>query len=192
MELTTFIAASAALLIVPGPTNTLLATSGAAIGVRRSIPLLAAELCGYMVGISLLRVVVGPFVAAIPAAEIFMRSAVVMYLLFLSAKLWLQGVAEIRGSDPIQFSHVFVTTLLNPKGLIFAFAMLPQGIDLLGLCPWLAVLAVEILVIGTGWIVTGNLLRGGLRRVIPPVVGYRVSAFALLVLAGIVGAQAIV
>jgi threonine/homoserine/homoserine lactone efflux protein len=90
MEPTAFVVASVALLATPGPTNTLLATSGAAIGVRRSIPLLAGELCGYMAAITLLRVLVGPIVVAIPAFEILLRIAVVSYLLYLSAKLWLR------------------------------------------------------------------------------------------------------
>jgi threonine/homoserine/homoserine lactone efflux protein len=190
MEPTAFVVASVALLATPGPTNTLLATSGAAIGVRRSIPLLAGELCGYMAAITLLRVLVGPIVAAIPAFEILLRIAVVSYLLYLSAKLWLHGAAEISGSGPVTISLVFVTTLLNPKGIIFAFTLLPQGIDLLLLCPWLAALAVQITAIGSAWIVTGAWLRRGLRGVIPPSIGYRASSIALILLAGIVSAHA--
>jgi threonine/homoserine/homoserine lactone efflux protein len=190
MEPTAFVVASIALLATPGPTNTLLATSGAAIGVRRSMSLLAAELCGYGIAITLLRVLVGPVVAAIPAFEILLRTTVVLYLLYLAAKLWLHGAAEISGSNPVTISRVFVTTLLNPKGIIFAFTILPQGIDLLLLCPWLAALAVQIFAIGSAWIVTGAWLRRGLRGLISPNIGYRASAIALMLLAGIVSAHA--
>jgi threonine/homoserine/homoserine lactone efflux protein len=190
MEPTTFVAASVALLATPGPTNTLLATSGAGIGVRWSIPLLAAEFCGYMIAIALLRAFIGPVVAAIPAFEILLRIAVVAYLLYLAAMLWIHGAAGIDGASPVTLSRVFVTTLLNPKGIIFAFTILPQGIDLLPLAPWLAGLAVLIVAIGGAWIVAGAWLRRGLGGVIPSSLGYRTSAIVLILLAGIVSAHA--
>jgi threonine/homoserine/homoserine lactone efflux protein len=87
MEPAAFAIACFPLLAAPGPTNTLLATSGAAIGVRGSLPLLAAELSGYLLAIFLLRVLVGPLIAAVPAFGIALRIAAVIYLLHLAAKL---------------------------------------------------------------------------------------------------------
>ena len=43
-----FIIVALALLATPGPTNTLLATSGAASGFRKSLVLLLGEFLGYM------------------------------------------------------------------------------------------------------------------------------------------------
>ena len=50
-----FLAAVLTLLGTPGPTNTLLATSGAVAGLRRSLALLVAELAGYLLAIATIR-----------------------------------------------------------------------------------------------------------------------------------------
>jgi len=66
MDRIAFAAAALSLLATPGPTNTLLATSGAKVGLRRSLPLLGAELGGYLLAILLLRALIGPLMAANP------------------------------------------------------------------------------------------------------------------------------
>src|SRR6516165_2698984 len=66
MNSTLFVVAAVSLLVTPGPTNTLLATSGASAGLRRSAHLLVAELGGYLLAIALLRALLGPMIAATP------------------------------------------------------------------------------------------------------------------------------
>ena len=58
-----FIIAAVALLATPGPTNTLLATSGAASGFRKSLVLLLVEFLGYLIAIAVLITAMGPIVA---------------------------------------------------------------------------------------------------------------------------------
>jgi threonine/homoserine/homoserine lactone efflux protein len=60
----------------------------------------------------------------------------------------------------VPFAKVFVTTLLNPKGLIFAFAIIPhlaEGNPAAAL-PWLAGLVALIVAVGTAWIGVGAAL----------------------------------
>src|SRR5271166_5453528 len=83
MDSLTFAAAALSLLATPGPTNTLLATSGAEVGLRRSLPLLGAELGGYLLAILLLRALIGPLMAANPLFAAALHGAVVVYLLYL-------------------------------------------------------------------------------------------------------------
>ncbi len=191
MEALTFIVASASLLAAPGPTNTLLAASGAAVGIRRSLPLLAAEVGGYLTSIFLLRVVVGPVVAAAPAFALALHLAVAFYLLALAIELWRHGASEMSGGAPVTPSRVLITTLLNPKVIVFAFAILPQGREVPGLLPWLAALILLIVTIGCAWITAGATLRRGLRDAVSVSSLYHVSAVTLAFLAGAVGLHAL-
>ncbi|MGY3603076.1 MULTISPECIES: LysE family translocator [unclassified Bradyrhizobium] len=187
MDKVTFVAATLSLLATPGPTNTLLATSGAGVGPCRSAHLLAAELSGYLLAIVLLRSILGPVIATVPEFGIGLRIAVVIYLIYLAAMLWRHGARQVGNAAPVTFGRVFVTTLLNPKAIIFAFTILPSAIGPLELLPWLAALAAQIVTVGAGWILLGSSLRHGLGDRIGPVIGYRLSAVALAVLAGMIG-----
>jgi threonine/homoserine/homoserine lactone efflux protein len=79
----------------PGPTNTLLATSGATARLRRSLPLIAAEAAGYTVSILTLGLVLGPVVAGAPFLAGVLRMAVGIYLLALAFGLWRRGGAAL-------------------------------------------------------------------------------------------------
>jgi threonine/homoserine/homoserine lactone efflux protein len=191
MDKVTFVAAALSLLATPGPTNTLLATSGAGSGAYRSFRLLAAELSGYLLAIVLLRSILGPFIAAAPVFGIGLRIAVVIYLIYLAAMLWQHGAGQVGDAAAVTLGRVFVTTLLNPKAIIFAFTILPSDIGLVELLPWLAALAVQIATVGVGWILLGTSLRCGLGGRIAPAIGYRLSAIALAVLAGMISAHSL-
>ena len=65
-----FFLAVATILATPGPTNTLMATSGATAGIVRSLPLLMAEIAGYLIAILMIRAVLAPLVHAYPAIGI--------------------------------------------------------------------------------------------------------------------------
>ncbi|UWU86187.1 hypothetical protein N2605_06970 [Bradyrhizobium yuanmingense] len=96
MTFLTFFTATYFLLAVPGPTNTLLATSGAGAGISRSLHLLAAELCGYLLAIAVLRLALGPVISDIPIAALLLRVAVTIYILCLAVMLWRVNTRELR------------------------------------------------------------------------------------------------
>ncbi len=150
-----------AVLATPGPTNTLLATSGATAGFKRSLPLLIAEISGYMISISVLALVIGPLVRGSPVLSIALRIGCGLYLLYVAAKLWREGAGAFTSTEPVKFQRVFIATLLNPKGIIFAFVIVPhlaQGRFREAL-PYLAGLASLIVCIGGSWIGLGALLQ---------------------------------
>ena len=148
-----FILAVLSLLATPGPTNTLLATSGATVGVRRSLMLLVAELGGYLISIAVLRIVLGPVIAAQPVVGIVLKVAVAAYLAWIAVALWRRSEA-LTGEGAVSLRAVFVTTLLNPKALVFAFGIIPT--DHPELAAYVATFALTVPVVGAGWILIGR------------------------------------
>jgi threonine/homoserine/homoserine lactone efflux protein len=191
MDKFTFVAAALSLLATPGPTNTLLATSGAEVGLRRSLPLLGAEIGGYLLAILLLRVLIGPLMAANPHFAAALHGAVVVYLLYLAWALWRQGARQINASGAITFPRVFMTTLLNPKAIIFSFTLLPQRGDIGELAPWLSTLSLQIVTVGLGWILLGHALHTRFRETDSARICYRISALILVALAGMIGGHSL-
>lgn len=159
----TFVVAVLALLATPGPTNTLLATSGAAAGFARSAPLVAAEMLGYAISITLLALVIGPFVRASHELNIALRIVCAAFLFYSAWKLWQEGAAAIAGDQPVSFRRVLIATALNPKGIAFAFVIVPylsHG-QVMRALPYMAALMVCIAIVGSAWIGGGAALRAG-------------------------------
>ena len=197
METTALLAAAASLLVMPGPTNALLATAGATVGVQRALPLLAGVVGGYLASILTLRAVIGPALSSHPALELGLRACAMAYLLMLATKMWQQGRPETQGEEgapaiSVTLTSINLTTLLNPKSLILAFAILPErgtgGEDL----SLLLMLAALMVFAGTFWIALGAALRRGFAHKIPANFGYRICAGVLVLLAGTISAQAII
>jgi threonine/homoserine/homoserine lactone efflux protein len=191
MELLPFILATFSLLAIPGPTNTLLATSGAGAGLSRSLHLLAAELCGYLTAVVVQRLVLGPLVISVPMAGVVLRAAITIYVLYLARLLWRYRVRELADAMPITFRAVLLTTLLNPKAAIFAFLLLPPAIGFVELTPWIAVMAVQIVAVGAAWLTLGATFGRGLRGLGHPELMYRLSAIALVVMATVISARSL-
>jgi threonine/homoserine/homoserine lactone efflux protein len=188
-EMLTFILGSLSLLATPGPTNTLLAASGAVTGFRRSAVLLVGELAGYLLAIGVLRAVVGPVVAALPAFGIALRLAVCVYLVHLALTFWGRSAAPLDTARPVTLARVFVTTLLNPKAVIFAFTLLPftPAMSLAQMAPWLAALSLLIVAVGGSWIALGASLKEGSRGDAGQLVTYKVAAVALMLIVAMIG-----
>lgn len=149
-----FIAAVLVLLGTPGPTNTLLATSGATAGVRRSLPLLVGELAGYLIAVGTIRVVLGPVIHSYPLVGIGLKAAVVLYLIWTAIRLWRHDAGLTESQATIGMQAVFITTLLNPKALIFSLSIIPTNDPQLG---WYVLgFALLVPLVGFAWILLGR------------------------------------
>ncbi|TCB42891.1 LysE family translocator [Acinetobacter terrestris] len=123
-----FIGLVITILLTPGPTNTLLASSGIQVGVRKSLRLIPAESIGYLVSISIWGLVIGTVSSRFPILPIFLKLLSALYIIFLAIKLW--KTADIEASyhlPTIRARELFCATLLNPKALLFASAIFPSS-----------------------------------------------------------------
>src|SRR5262249_2191893 len=83
------------------------------------------ELAGYGISIGIWLFGVRPVVDDVPQLGLAVRFGLVCYLLILARHLWRTRITPTERTAVISGGRVFFTTLLNPKALIFAFAIFP-------------------------------------------------------------------
>lgn len=121
-----FIGLVTAILLTPGPTNTLLASSGIQIGLRKSFRLIPAEALGYLIAISCWGILIGKISTHLPALPHILKLFSAGYILYLAIKLWRTAeVSDHINHATIRARELFLATLLNPKALLFASAIFP-------------------------------------------------------------------
>lgn len=115
-----------ALLLTPGPTNTLMLVAGSESGLRRVLHLVPVELAAYLSVIVPLALLAdrmaGPMAAARPVVAI----AAGLWVLYLAVRLWRPAEATV-GLVTVSARRVAVTTALNPKGVIMGVVLLPAA-----------------------------------------------------------------
>ncbi|OAL78644.1 multidrug transporter MatE [Acinetobacter sp. SFB] len=123
-----FIGLVVTILLTPGPTNTLLASSGIQVGVRQSLRLIPAESIGYLISITVWGIIIGTVSSQFPILPIFLKLLSALYIIFLAIKLWKTADIEASYNLPtIRAGELFCATLLNPKALLFASAIFPSS-----------------------------------------------------------------
>ncbi|MCU7698728.1 LysE family transporter [Acinetobacter sp. AYS6] len=121
-----FIGLVATILLTPGPTNTLLASSGVQVGLRKSVKLIPAEVLGYVISISAWGMLIGKVSTTLPLLPPILKLLSACYIIFLAIKLWHTANQEVEFNQPtIRTRELFCATLLNPKALLFASAIFP-------------------------------------------------------------------
>lgn len=130
-----FVVASAILLVFPGPTILTVISYSVTHGRKANVPLVAAVALGDST--ALLASLVG--LGALLAISAFWFTAVKvaggLYLLYLGIKLFRAGFSPSEMAEPMSdashmklFTNTYLITALNPKGIVFFMAFLPQFI----------------------------------------------------------------
>lgn len=120
-----FTAAILAILFLPGPTNTLMCLAGAREGMAAVARFLPAEILGYLITLLPLTFVGAHVVRVFPAAEISLKIVAIAWIISLAVKVW-GGKMGRAGGSRVAFRQVCITTMLNPKALIFGLVFLPS------------------------------------------------------------------
>ncbi|EEY97570.1 LysE family translocator [Acinetobacter johnsonii] len=121
-----FIGLVITILLTPGPTNTLLASSGIQVGIRKSLRLIPAEAFGYLISITAWGFLIGKVSVHLPLLPTILKLFSASYIIYLAIKLWRTADVEVSFNQPtIRARELFLATLLNPKALLFASAIIP-------------------------------------------------------------------
>src|SRR5262245_51457031 len=131
-----FVAASVVLLVIPGPTILTVISYSVSHGRRANVPLVAAVALGDSTSLVVSLLGLG----AVLAASAFWFTTVKLigglYLIYLGFKAIRAGVspATVLAADVPQsrwrlFINTYLVTALNPKGIVFFVAFLPQFLD---------------------------------------------------------------
>lgn len=158
----TFALAVITLLAVPGPTNTLMAAGGGLMGFRRALKLIPSELLGYSVGLASWSLVLGLLGAELPAITSWVKVLPVLVLIGLALKLWRHQSQDSVGAA-ITRKRVFITTVVNPKALLFATHIIPGLVEgaLRQALPYVGAFMVMCIGVATGWVGIGTLAYAG-------------------------------
>ena len=131
-----FVAASVILLVIPGPTILTVISYSVAHGRRANVPLVAAVALGDSTALVLSILGLGALLATSAFWFTVIKTAGGLYLIYLGIKLFRAGAspvdssaAKITGSRWKLFANTYLVTALNPKGIVFFVAFLPQFID---------------------------------------------------------------
>jgi threonine/homoserine/homoserine lactone efflux protein len=130
-----FAAASAVLVLIPGPTVLLVVSYAMGQGWRTALPMAVGVALGDFTAMTLSMLGLGALLAASAVSFTILKWIGAVYLIWLGVKLWRAGAtlhaAPRTGSaSPARMlGHAWLVTALNPKSITFFVAFLPAFLD---------------------------------------------------------------
>ncbi|ADU35680.1 MULTISPECIES: LysE family translocator [Variovorax] len=131
-----FVAASAVLLIIPGPTILTVISYSMSHGRRANVPLVAAVALGDSTALVVSLLGLGALLATSAFWFTVVKWIGGLYLLYLGIRLMRAGIMSTEMAAPAApasrwklFANTYLVTALNPKGIVFFVAFLPQFIS---------------------------------------------------------------
>lgn len=127
-----FLAATAVMLMIPGPTILLVIGQSLGAGRRAALPLVAGVALGDLTAMTLSLAGLGALLAASATLFAVLKYAGAAYLIWLGVKLW-RAPVDPGAMPPVTarraLRDAYVVTALNPKGIAFFVAFVPMFVD---------------------------------------------------------------
>lgn len=133
-----FAAASAVLVAIPGPTVLLVISYALAHGRKSAMATVLGVGLGDFTSMTCSMLGLGAFLLTSATLFTVLKWIGAAYLIYMGVRLWRAPVGPTNGTDASAtsetkpwriFLHAYVVTALNPKGIIFFIAFLPQFLD---------------------------------------------------------------
>ncbi|HZX82341.1 MAG TPA: LysE family translocator [Reyranella sp.] len=131
----TFTAASAVLLVIPGPTVLLVVSYALGPGWRTVLPMTVGVALGDFTAMTLSMLGLGALLATSATLFTVLKWVGAAYLLYLGIRLWRAGgtLDAAPRTDTVSaarmLGHAWLVTALNPKSITFFVAFLPAFLD---------------------------------------------------------------
>jgi threonine/homoserine/homoserine lactone efflux protein len=169
-----FVATSAVLLAIPGPTVLLVISYALGHGRRSASSTVAGVALGDFTAMTASMLGLGALLATSAVLFSGLKWVGAAYLVFLGVKLWRAPVGEAAADAvaPIArpgriFLHAYAVTALNPKSIVFFIAFLPQFLDgTRAVLPQLVIFEASFLALATLNALSYALLASAARRTI--------------------------
>ncbi len=156
-----FVAASTVLLILPGPTILTVISYSVSHGRRANLPLVAGVALGDSTALLVSLVGLGTLLATSAFWFTVVKWAGGLYLLYLGIQLLrtkpaAQSIAKPAAPHSLWrlFANTYLVTALNPKGIVFFVAFLPQFLNAS------APITLQLWVLGSTFVVLAALNAG--------------------------------
>lgn len=146
-----FIAASIIMLLVPGPTVLLVIAHSLREGKRATLPTIAGVMAGDALAVTVSLAGLGALIATSATLFTALKWVGAAYLIWLGIRTLMQAPRKLGSTErdaPAtsrkMAANAFVVTALNPKGIAFFVAFLPQFVDpTAATTPQLAIMAIS-------------------------------------------------
>ncbi len=137
----TYTLAAGVLLIIPGPTILLVVSYALTEGRRSAVAIVAGVVLGDLTAMTVSIAGLGALLSASAALFTVMKWVGAAYLVYLGVTMWRsstglerqmleEGAPGANGRSPWgMLGHSFAVTALNPKGIVFFVAFLPQFVS---------------------------------------------------------------
>lgn len=179
-----FVLAMMAVLITPGPSNALLASSAHQQGMAKTIVLVPAELMGYFYAINIWALIIHLSAPVWPNLIHILHFLSIVYVLWLAFHLWKSAHLQQHNQKhpSIQPRELFLTSLKNPKAILFAAGIFPLETwnSPLNFVMVFTVFALVLLPVALFWMSFGRAILSGQNQKIKADLLYKGSALMLI------------